>query len=244
MSQRPALLTISTPSLLIMACSAAKLQQSAPALELYRGVMYGTFRANVQPTARPHVVILSALHGFIAADTVIEPYEQRMTPERADAISAKLNDFMCLDWPAGAGTVMLAGGAEYRRVMRAAVRRLNEEGRLAPNVAITETSGGIGYQRQQLGTFLRTLAPFQEVVGHHANGTPLYRALEGFTVDQHVDIVYQSRPDLEPQPAVIAELFEGPCGPTANVRLPNANNPSLAHTWVGLNQLRKKAQLA
>jgi hypothetical protein len=200
--------------------------------------MYGTYRANVQASAPPHVVILSALHGFIAADAVIEPYEQRMTPALADDMLATLGDTLLSDWPAAAGEVMLAGGAEYRRVMRAAVRRLNEEGRLAPNVAITETSGGIGYQRQQLGTFLRKLAPTREVVGHHPNGTPLYRALEGFTVDQHVDIVYRSRPDLEPERAIIAELFEGPCGPTADVRLPNSKHPDRAYTWVGLQHLR------
>ena len=229
------------PALLIMACSARKLSHAAPALDLYRGVMYGTFRANVQPAARPHVVILSALHGFIHAETVIEPYEQRMTPARAEDLLATLDDSIPLVWPAAPGAVMLAGGADYRRVMRAAVARLRARGALRDDATVTETSGGIGYQRQQLGEFLRNLEPVREIVGHHPNGTPLYRTLGGFTLEQPVDICYPGRPQDEVEPAVIAELFYGPGGPSANVRLPNSKNPHLAYNWVRLKHLHPRA---
>ena len=230
-------MTHRVPALLMMACSATKLEHAAPALDLYRGVMYSTFRANVQATARPHVVILSALHGFIAAEAIIEPYEQRMASTRADTILAGLDDFMMLEWPAAVSQVMLAGGTQYRRVMRAAVAHLRSHSILSTTAAVAETSGGIGYQRRQLGAFLRKLSPPREVIGHHSNGTPLYRTMGEYTVGQTVNLQYAARPDIAPVPAVIAELFDGPAGPTANVSLPLSKFPERAYTWVSLNDI-------
>jgi hypothetical protein len=224
-------------AVVIMACSATKQAHAAPALDLYQGVMYSTFRANVKREARPHVVILSAQHGFIPGNAVIEPYEQRLTPERANEMLAKLDAFMHGPIPPGASKVLLAGGLEYRRVMRAAVQRQLERGRLASTVNVLETSGGIGYQRQQLGAFLRRLVPGPEIVGHHPNGTPLFRTLGGFSVDQRVNVIYRGREDLAPAPAVITELFHGPVGPTANVRLLESKHPDKAFSWIGLGNL-------
>ncbi|KVP17055.1 DUF6884 domain-containing protein [Burkholderia ubonensis] len=230
----------SAPGILLMACSSMKLQRAAPAIDLYQGSMYSTYRANVRASARPHVVILSAKYGFIPSDAVIEPYDQLLTRDRADSMLSQLEDYMQGISPPASKKVMLAGGAEYRRVMRAAVDRLIERGSLAPDVAVTETSGGIGYQRQQLGAFLRRLAPALDIVGHHPNGTPLHRTMGGFSVEQSVDIVYPHLPGIAPQPAVIAELFEGPVGPTANVRLPDSKNPTRAYSWVALQHLRRR----
>lgn len=143
-------------SLIIMACSATKGRQAAPAMDLYQGVMYSTFRANA-PAVRPAVVILSAKHGFIEADRVIEPYEQRMTEARADEMIAELPGFDSLEWPAGVRSILLAGGKTYRRVMRAAIKRRIDLCLLDSNLIIEETSGGIGYQRAQLGAYLRNL---------------------------------------------------------------------------------------
>lgn len=133
-----------------------KLDRLAPAMELYRGVMYQTYRANVKPAAAPHVVILSALHGFIGPETVIAPYDQRMTAARADEMLATLTTrYMShVDWPASLGSVFLAGGAQYRRVMRAALRWLADCKGIEA-VSVIETRGGIGEQRAQLGRFLR-----------------------------------------------------------------------------------------
>lgn len=142
--------------LLIMACSATKGAAPAPAFDLYQGVMYSTFRANA-PATRPAVVILSAKHGFISADEVIEPYEQRMTDARADEMLADLAQFDAIEWPAGARSIMLAGGKTYRRVMLAAIARRMDAGLIPRDVAIVETAGGIGYQRAQLGAYLRDM---------------------------------------------------------------------------------------
>ncbi len=143
-------------NLIIMACSATKGRHAAPAMDLYQGVMYSTFRANA-PAARPAVVILSAKHGFIEADRVIEPYEQRMTEARADEMIAELAGFDSVEWPAGVRSILLAGGKTYQRVMRAAINRRIDLCLLDSNLIIEETSGGIGYQRAQLGSYLRNL---------------------------------------------------------------------------------------
>ncbi|BCB23187.1 hypothetical protein KNT66_gp15 [Burkholderia phage FLC5] len=142
--------------LILMACSATKAATAAPAFELYQGVMYSTFRANA-PATLPAVVILSAKHGFLTAEQVVEPYEQRMTEARADEMLAELPDFDAIEWPAGVRSILLAGGKAYRRVMRAAIERRIELGLLDRDVTIKQTAGGIGYQRAQLGAYLRDI---------------------------------------------------------------------------------------
>jgi len=200
--------------------------------------MYQTFRSAVNPAARPQVVILSARHGFLQEDSLVEPYDQRMTSERADYFLGNLTEHLAGEWPVtGVKNILLAGGKDYRRVMRAAICELVARGCVVQDAIVQETSGGIGYQRQQLGQFLRALAPAGTVVGHHANGTPLFQALGGFTVKQQVLLTYRSQPSLVARPAVIEELFEGPSGPTASVRVLDAKNAAAAHRWVCLKDL-------
>lgn len=143
--------------LILMACSATKGRVEAPAMDLYQGVMYSTFRANA-PATRPAVVILSAKHGFIEADRSINPYEQRMTEARADEMVAALPAFDTIEWPCGVSSILMAGGKTYQRVMRAAIARRIELGLLDAGISIENTHGGIGYQRSQLGAHLRALA--------------------------------------------------------------------------------------
>lgn len=143
--------------LVIMACSATKGREAAPAMDLYKGVMYSTFRANVPPK-RPVVVILSAKHGFIESGRLIAPYEQRMTETRAGEMVAELSAFDSIEWPSGVRSILLAGGKTYQKVMWAAIERRIKLGLLDANIIIDQTSGGIGYQRAQLGAYLRNLA--------------------------------------------------------------------------------------
>lgn len=143
--------------LVIMACSATKGREAAPAMDLYKGVMYSTFHANVPPK-RPAVVILSAKHGFIESGRLIAPYEQRMTEARAGEMVAELSAFDSIEWPGGVRSILLAGGKTYRKVMRAAIARRIGLGLLDSGIIIEQTSGGIGYQRAQLGAYLRALA--------------------------------------------------------------------------------------
>ncbi|WP_244125131.1 DUF6884 domain-containing protein [Burkholderia gladioli] len=141
--------------LVVLACSATKLAHAAPAIELYRGVMYSTYRAHVRAETAPAVMVLSARHGFVRPDTVIEPYEQRMTEARVEALLEEIARTMPAAWPAGARTILLAGGKNYRRVMRAALERQAECGIGPAGASVAETSGSLGYQRQQLSAFLR-----------------------------------------------------------------------------------------
>ena len=220
-----------------MACSNAKRPTAAPALDLYQGVMYSTFRANVRPDARPHVAILSALHGIIAGDTVIEPYDTRMTPEAAHRILANPRAFLRYAQPVRAKNVLLAGSKDYRRLMMAVLPELIAGGVIAPDAKISETDGiGIGYQRQQLGEFLRTCVPQPalEVVGHKENGIPMYYELEGFKVGQDVNIAYAAMPGTPAEPAFVDELFWFRGVATACVRMLNAKKPKLAHRWVAV----------
>ncbi len=140
-------------ALVVLACSGLKLAQPAPALELYRGVMYSTFRAAVMPGAPPQVVILSAKHGFLRPQDLVSPYDQRMSPARAQEMLANLDKFLTLAPRSGVRQVLLAGGKPYRAVMRAALPRLIERTDFSA-VTVLETSGGLGYQRQQLRAFL------------------------------------------------------------------------------------------
>lgn len=144
-------------NLIIMSCSATKGRTAAPAINLYQGVMYSTFRANA-PTTWPAVVILSARHGFIDGGHIIEPYEQRMTAERAGKMIAELAAFDSNEWPSGVRSILLAGGKTYQLVMRAAIERRIKIGLLNADIIIEHTTGGIGYQRAQLGSYLRNLA--------------------------------------------------------------------------------------
>ncbi|WP_249221395.1 DUF6884 domain-containing protein [Cupriavidus sp. KK10] len=76
------------PALLLMACSGSKLDQNASSIDLYRGVMYQSYRAHLRSDAAPHALILSARHGFLQPDTEIDPYDLRMTRQRANQMVA------------------------------------------------------------------------------------------------------------------------------------------------------------
>lgn len=59
----------------LVGCSATKLDRSAPARELYRGDLFQKSLAYAELTA-PHVYVVSALHGLVPLDDVIAPYNR------------------------------------------------------------------------------------------------------------------------------------------------------------------------
>ena len=63
--------------LIILACSAKKLDHAARAVDIYQGSIF-KFGLQYANTNRYDVVILSALHGFLQPGTVIEPYNVKM----------------------------------------------------------------------------------------------------------------------------------------------------------------------
>ncbi|GMG94624.1 hypothetical protein RN01_05185 [Cupriavidus sp. SHE] len=140
--------------LLILACSGRKTATRARAIDLYHGVMYSTLRAHRKAEAMPAIVILSAEHGFISPEQMLDPYDRRMTPQRADEMLAGLAGFAAPGiWPDSIGSAFFAGGHEYRRVMRAILALLCPEAAAMAR----ETFGAIGQQRAQLGAYLRGL---------------------------------------------------------------------------------------
>lgn len=207
----------SAPALLLLACSGTKLDRQARAIDLYQGVMYESYRAHLRRDAKPNVLILSARHGFLDPHEVIDPYDQRMTAQRADAMLADLPAFAgSANWPAQIGKVLLAGGKEYRRVMRAALAR--RYGVVPP--WLQETVGGIGMQRSQLGAFLDGLVPaFGDRIGQHPNGTSLYRRYDWIEAGAIATLRYRAAPALPARPARVLSLFDGPSGPTADVEV-------------------------
>lgn len=73
---------------LILGCGATKRDTACSAAEMYLGSLWQTLRANVPSDARLTVLVMSACHGLIHGDTVIEPYDQCMTAEQADCLAA------------------------------------------------------------------------------------------------------------------------------------------------------------
>ena len=138
--------------LILMACSGTKLAHPAPAQDFYQGVMWQSLRANVAGGQLPHIVVLSALHGFVPASKVIEPYDRFMTPVRARELEFDLEQFIeSVDWPDEATRILVAGGGLYRYLMRRMVGELIRAGKLAGDLEISEITGGIGLQRSQIG---------------------------------------------------------------------------------------------
>ncbi len=225
------------PALLLLACSGTKLDRPARAIELYRGVMYQSYRTHVRHDAAPHVLILSAKHGFLDPHAEIAPYDERMTPQRAEQMLANLPAYLGqTDWPTRIGKVMLAGGQQYRRVMRAALIR--RYGEVLP--LIRETEGGIGMQRSQLGAFLDGLAfPFSEQFGQHATGTPLFRRYAWIETGALTSLAYRAVPNRPALKARVLALFEGPSGPTADVEVEEIirGRPKVSALWVRIRDL-------
>lgn len=149
-------------ALLLMACSCTKAETSepVPAIDLYQGVMYQTLREHRPTDIDPDdltILIVSAEHGLLCEHDEIATYERRMTPERADELAAQgfPEDFY-FDGPTF-DRVLLAGGADYRRVMRVYVEAMRKFGQVDAEAEVVEVSGGIGEQRQQLAGFLRSI---------------------------------------------------------------------------------------
>jgi hypothetical protein len=228
--------------LVLMACSATKLNRPAPAMDLYRGVMYETFRAHVRADAQPQVIILSAQHGFIQPDAEIAPYDAGMTADRAVIMLSDLSTAMAgAVWPDQVGPVFLAGGMRYRRVMRAAVERLARKVGAGAAPAIVETSGGIGIQRSQLGQYLDGLScQLTEEIGRFPNGVPYFRRAGPFTVGERVIHAYRHLPGIAPRWATIRSIFQGPSGLTAeaDVEEGKGNRAYIASRWIALTNLQ------
>lgn len=78
--------------LVIIPCGGAKQTQPAPAAELYVGSMFAdTLRTARTMTTDDNIRILSAKHGLISLDQIVEPYDLKIG-QAGSVTSATLND--------------------------------------------------------------------------------------------------------------------------------------------------------
>ncbi|KGM38719.1 hypothetical protein JY96_21335 [Aquabacterium sp. NJ1] len=143
----------------------------------YKVVGYGLTHA--------HVVVLSGKYGITSATAHSQTYEARLTKEKADmlikaGILERQDRFGTMNTRYGADStplsvmsrsmfprndvkgagwrgVIVCGGSEYRRVFMALLRQLVDYGAVEMDAPILTTAGGIGEQRNQLGTWLQAL---------------------------------------------------------------------------------------
>lgn len=142
------------PVLVVVPCSAAKHWQPAPAGELYTGSFYKLARAAGDALVERlggRVVILSALHGLLELEQLVEPYDQRMGEPGSVAPSTVALQLVQQLQGAGAQlhTVVALLPRGYRVVLEQAVEQLPVAAR--PRVVdVLEGAAGVGYQRQRL----------------------------------------------------------------------------------------------
>jgi hypothetical protein len=75
---------MTTEALVLVSCCGLKLARPAPARELYQSPLFKLARRFAEQSGRPWV-ILSALHGVVDPEQIIEPYDQRMPTAREAA---------------------------------------------------------------------------------------------------------------------------------------------------------------
>lgn len=85
----------------IIPCGGKKQEKAAPAAELYTGSMFkDQLRTALTMTDRKNVLILSALHGLVKLDAVLEPYDLKMGQKgtvNTDVITNQLADILPRD---------------------------------------------------------------------------------------------------------------------------------------------------
>jgi len=107
-----------TPRLLIVGCGAKKRPTAAPAGELYTGPLFRAASAYARASGCPWL-IRSALHGVIAPETVIAPYDLTMK-QRSRRVGYLLDARAAVLRAAPPDAVVeVHAGAEYVRVIRA-----------------------------------------------------------------------------------------------------------------------------
>jgi hypothetical protein len=155
--------------LLIVACADEKLAGNHKAIDLYKGALFDVLR-KWMPRDAMDVYILSAKHGLVHADTLIDSYDQKITAARQKeliASGANLDLFKDRNF----SEVYIAGSQPYTEVGRVYAEQLRAAGFVGPDARVQATVGFIGQQRGQFGEYLRKV---QEAKGTlPANPAPL-----------------------------------------------------------------------
>jgi hypothetical protein len=159
--------------LVMMPCGGCKLDRPASLLDLYTGPLWQTLRTHRGGVPRDNVTVLSARYGFASALESGEPYDERMSEQKADYLIAggvccRRDDFgRITNGATGAqplavlgfrprpfAAVIIAGAGHYRRVLNAFVIGFKDYGAVERDALILTVAGGIGEQRAQLGRWL------------------------------------------------------------------------------------------
>jgi len=99
---------------ILIACSAGKLDHDAPAKDLYTGQLFRKSRAYAEKTEQPYF-ILSALHGLLEPTKVIGPYNYTLKKQRLrerEAWGTRVVDSIVWHVPQ-ASTITLLAGSDY-----------------------------------------------------------------------------------------------------------------------------------
>jgi hypothetical protein len=146
---------------LLMPCGGMKLDRPAAARDFYTGPLWTTYRKTLGSQEAPQLFILSAKHGFVPPDRMMAPYDQLMTPERADELIANIARFgppsgFMIGQPTD---IQILGGEQYRRVMRAAVAKAIQDGEVPATASVREFVGGTGEMNRAVKQYVEGLPP-------------------------------------------------------------------------------------
>lgn len=127
--------------LVIIPCSARKLDRPAPAGDLYQGSYHRACRqtADVLTATSGTTVILSGRHGILRLEQIVAPYEMRMG-DPGSVTADQLRDQAETLGLTDARTVVVLAGSLYTRAAR----------EVWPHAAAPLTGRGIGRQLQRL----------------------------------------------------------------------------------------------
>ena len=106
----------------LVACASRKLQRPAPARDLYVSPLFKKASVYAEQTC-DRWYVLSAMHGLVHPDTVLEPYDQRLSGSRAFSANqdwaALVREQLAeeLDWIENVTLIAIAG-EQYRTLLR------------------------------------------------------------------------------------------------------------------------------
>ena len=141
--------------LLLISCSQRKVESPEPlmAIDRYDGPTYRTLRKAIDADRIPenlHVLIISAKHGLIPWQQSIEPYDQCMTPERADVLRPGIQrELIEVLSEKRYAEVFMNLGKTYMRTLEGFHWGLH---------TTLEASGGIGLKTSQMKAWLHRCA--------------------------------------------------------------------------------------
>ena len=104
----------------LIGCSASKLDRSAPARELYTGELFKVSVAWLEHFHVPEWGILSAKHGLVMPEQVIEPYDvclARLPAEERKAWAKRTGEQIGKRWGKYSTIFIVIAGAEYREAL-------------------------------------------------------------------------------------------------------------------------------